>query len=137
MNRRLNQCCDRLKAEIKTAETSLADMSGHLASATEEKLEGMESRWKNALAKCEAKREQATNAGQRFRLFLEEKKAEVISKYEDWKTDREIEKLEKHADKLEDRAVDAVVVAAFALLEAEVAIVEALKARKIAVEVAG
>jgi hypothetical protein len=36
-----------------------------------------------------------------------------------------------------DQSVDAVVVAAFALMEAEVAIVEALKARKIAVEVAG
>jgi len=46
-------------------------------------------------------------------------------------------KLEKDADKKEQCAVDAVVVAAYALLEAEVAIVEALKARKIAIEVAG
>jgi hypothetical protein len=66
-----------------------------------------------------------------------EKKDELIAKYEDWKTDREIEKLEKHADQKEQQAVDAVVVAAFALLEAEVAIVEALKARKVAIEVAG
>ena len=137
MSTKLNQCCTRLNAEIKTAEASLADMSGHLASATEEKIEDLEARWKNAVAKCEAKREDAMSAGQKFRQFLEEKKAEVISKYEDWKTDREIEKLEKRADKLEDQAVNAVVVAAFALLEAEVAIVEALKARKIAIEVAG
>jgi len=137
MNTKLNECCDRLKAEVKTAEASLADMSGHLASATEEKLEGLEARWKNALAKCDARREQASNAAQKIRQFLEAKKSEVISKYEDWKTDREIAKLENHADKLEDQAANAVVVAAFALLEAEVAIVEALKARKIAVEVAG
>ena len=37
----------------------------------------------------------------------------------------------------EQGAVDAVIVAAYALLEAEVAIVEALKARKVAIEVAG
>jgi hypothetical protein len=137
MSTTLNECCDRLKAEIKTAEASLADMSGHLASATEEKLEGLEVRWQNAVARCDARREQASNAAQKLRQFLEEKKSAVISKYEDWKTDREIEKLEKHADKLEDQAVNAVVVAAFALLEAEVALVEALKARKVAVEVAG
>ena len=137
MSTKLSQSCDRLKEEIKTAETSLGDMSGHLASATEEKLEGLEARLRNAVSKCEAKREQAMSAGQRFRQFLERKKDEAISKYEDWKTDREIEKLEKHAGKLEDQAVDAVVVAVFALLEAEVAIVEALKARKIAIEVAG
>ena len=137
MSVRLNQCCNRLKDEIKTVETCLTDVGEHLSSATEEKLEGMETRLKNAMTKREAKREHAVSAGQRVRQFLEEKKSEVIAKYEDWKADREIEKLEKHADKLEDQAVDAVVVAAFALLEAEVAIVEALKSRKIAVEVAG
>lgn len=137
MSTNLTQYCDRLKAEIKTAETCLTDMSGHLTSAPGEKLEGLEARWKNALTKCDAKREDAKNAGQQVRQFLEEKKAEVISKYEDWKTDREIAKLEQHADKLEAQAVNAVVVAAFALLEAEVAMVEALQARKVAVEVAG
>ena len=37
----------------------------------------------------------------------------------------EIAKIEKEADHLEDHAVDAIVTAAFALREAEVAIVEA------------
>ena len=137
MSTKLDQCCERLKEELKNTEICLTNMSAHLTLATEEQVEGLEARWKTALAKCDARREDAENAGQKLRQFLEEKKAEVISKYEDWKTDREIDKLEKHADKLEDQAVNAIVVAAFALLEAEVAIVEALKARKIAVEVAG
>lgn len=137
MNNKLEQCSNRLKDEIKAAETCLANTSNHLSSAAEETVEGLEARWKNALAKCEAKREQAGQAGQRLHQFLGGIKDELVSKYEDWKTDREIEKLESHADKKEQQAVDAVMVAAFALLEAEVAIVEALKARKIAVEVAG
>ena len=137
MNTKLNRCCSRLAEEIKTAESCLADVGRHLASATEEKAEALEGRLNNALAKCDAKRDQAKSAGERVRQFLEQKKSEVVTKYEDWKTDREIEKLEKHADKLEDQAVDAVVVAAFALLEAEVAVVDALKARKTAIEVAG
>jgi hypothetical protein len=137
MNNKMEQAIDRLKDEIKVVETCLANTSDHLTSAIGESVEGLETRWKNALAKCEAKREQAEEAGQRLGQFLEEKKDELISKYEDWKTDREIEKLEKLADKQEQQAVDAIVVAACALLKAEVAIVEALKARKIAVEVAG
>lgn len=137
MNNKLEQCVNRLKDEIKTVETGLADTGNDLASAVGETVEGLEARWKNALAKCEAKREQAGQAGQRVLHFLEEKKDELVSKYEDWKTDRAIEKLERHADKKEQQAVDAVMLAALALLEAEVAIVEALKARKIAVEVAG
>jgi hypothetical protein len=137
MSTKLDQCCERLKEELKTTEICLTDMSAHLSSAAAEKVEGLEARWKAALAKCDAKREDAEKAGQRIRQFLAEKKAEVISKYEDWITDQEIERLERHADQLEDQAVNAVMVAAFALLEAEVAIVEALKARKIAVEVAG
>lgn len=137
MENKLEQSINRLKDEIKTVETCLASTSDHLISAVGESVESLETRWKNTLAKCEAKREQAGVAGQRLGQFLEERKEELISKYENWKTDREIEKLEKHADKKEQQAVDAIVVAAFALLEAEAAIVEALKARKIAVEVAG
>jgi len=137
MHEKLNHCCQRLSAEIKTAETCLADVGQHLAAVTEEKAEGLDGRLKNALAKCDAQRDHARSAGERVRRFLEQKKSGLVNKYEDWRTDREIGKLEKHADKLEDQAVDAVVIAAFALLEAEVAIVEALKARKIAIEVAG
>ena len=137
MNNKLDQCINRVQDEIKTIETSLADTSNHFTTAVEQKVEELEAGWKNALAKCEAKREEAGQAGQRLRQYLVEKKDELISRYEDWKTDREIAKLEQHADKREQQAVDAVVVAAYALLEAEVAIVEALKARKVAIEVAG
>ena len=137
MEDKLEKCCQRLNDEIKSAETCLANVGQHLAAATETKATALEARLKEAVAKCEAKKELAVSAGQRVRQFLEQTKADIVSNYEDWKTNREIEKLEKHADKLEDRAVDAVLVAAFALLEAEVAIVKALKARKVAIEVAG
>jgi hypothetical protein len=137
MNHKLEQCIHRVQDEMKTIESSLADTSNHLTTAVEQQAEHLETRWKNALAKCDAKREEAGQAGQRLRQYLEEKRDEVVSKFEDWKTDREIEKIEKQADRKEQQAVDAVIVAAYALLEAEVAIVEALRARKMAIEVAG
>jgi 23S rRNA-/tRNA-specific pseudouridylate synthase len=137
MSRLLENCRKSLEEEIKVAETSLAKAVHHLASSTEVASDALEAGLRETLVKCEAKREQAEHAGQRIKLFLEEKAAQAISQFEDWKTDREIGKLEKHADKREQQAVDAIIVASYALMEAEVAIMEALKARKVAIEVAG
>jgi len=137
MSDKLEQCCNRLMAEINTAETCLAQAGHHVSSAAEAGVDALEARLKEALAKCEAKREQATLSGHRIKQFIEEAKQNAVAKFEEWKTNREIAKIEKHADQKEQQAVDAVVLAAFALLEAEVAIVEALKARKTAIEVAG
>ena len=76
MNNKLEQCINRVQDEIKTNETSLADTGNHLTTAVEQKAESLEAGWKNALAKCDAKREEAGQAGQRLRQFLEEKKDE-------------------------------------------------------------
>jgi hypothetical protein len=137
MSEKLEQCRNRLREEVRTTEANLAKAGHHLTSAIETGADALEVCEKNALAKCESQREQASQAGERIKQFLEETKHTAVTKFEDWKTDREIDQLEMHADKTEQQAVDAIVVAAFAILEAEVAIVEALKARKIAIEVAG
>lgn len=137
MNERLDQCCNHLKQEITTIETSLTQVGDHLSSAIETDVDALEHRLKKAKGACDRKREHATQAGHRLSQWLEEAKEKTVTRFEDWKTDREISKLEKDADTKEDRADDAIVVAAYAILEAEVAIVEALKARKIAMEVAG
>lgn len=137
MNDRLEKFRKNLENELKTAETSLARAVHHLTSATETGVETLEVRLKEALAKAEAGRETAELAGERIKHFLAEKTTGAANKLEEWKTDHEIEKLEKLADKREQQAADAILLAAFALIEAEVAIVEALKARKTAIEVAG
>lgn len=137
MNEKLNQCCERLKAEIKNAESSIEKTSHHLATATEQGVDALEVRLSEAVAKCDDGRDQATEAAGRLKGFVEDKSHDLLARIEDWKTDREISKIEKHADKLEQQAVDAVVVAAYALLEADVAVVDALKARRLAIDVAG
>ncbi len=137
MNNRLDHACNRFKEEINTIEICLGQVGEHLAAATDAGVDALEVELDKATEKREAKREQAAHAGHRIKKFLEESKENVVTKFEDWKTDREIEKIEKDADKKEQQAVDAIVVAAYALLDAEVAIVDALKARKMAIEVAG
>jgi DnaJ-class molecular chaperone len=50
----------------------------------------------------------ATEAGERMKQFLAEAKDPAIAKFEDWRTDRDIAKIEKHAGKAEQQAVDAI-----------------------------
>lgn len=137
MSHPLNQCLLRFEKSLKSAETCLAETKEHLAAALSENVTKIEERAQNALVRLEEKREQACSAKDRIIHYLEEKKDELTAKFEDWRVDREIAKLEAAADSKEDHAVNAVIAAAYALLEAEVAVLDAIKARKIAVEVAG
>lgn len=137
MSDHLEQSRERLKAGIKTAETHLEDASSHVESAVEHGVEVFDVKLQSAVEKCEASRAGVTQAGVRMKQFLEETKHQAITQLEDWKTDRDIAKIEKHADQMEQQALDALEVAAFAIVEAEVALIEALRAREIAIEVAG
>lgn len=137
MNPKLEQSINRLKDEFKAAESALADTRDHLAVAVQGQLDDLDTRWKAAVAQIETKRGQVGEAGHRFVQLLEAKKHELVTKFEDWKTDREIDKLERTADRKEQEAVDAVLLAAYAILHADAAILDAIKARKIAVECAG
>jgi phage-related minor tail protein len=137
MNKKLEKCCADLKKEIETAETGLANVGHHLDSAMESEMEALELRLKEAASDRDARHGSATQAIQRIKDLVEEKKSGALASLEEWKTNREIAKIEKHVDKSEQQAVDAIMVAAFAILDAEIAVLEALKARKIAIEVAG
>ena len=137
MSLKLDQSIVRLGERLESAETYLAETRSHLAAAVQGSVEELETRGSTALARLDAEREKAASEKERVLHYLEEKKDELVAKFEDWRTDREIEKLERSADAKEEHAVDAVIAAAYALLEAEVAVIEALKARKIAIEVAG
>lgn len=137
MSEKLNKCCQRLKEDVQTAESHLVRVGKHLASAAEAAGETLESHLTQAVEKCDSEREHAAKATERIKDFLHDAKETTIAKYEEWKTDREIEKIENDAERLEEIAVDSIVVAAFAIMEAEVAVVKALRARKVAIEVAG
>jgi hypothetical protein len=137
MNNKLDQYCGLLKEEIKIAEAHLKQVGRHVESVGEDGMEILETRLKEAEAKCEVSRKKADEAAGRIKEFLEEKIDSAVTKLEDWKTDRDIEKVEKRADRKEQYAIDLMVLATFAVQGAEVALVDALAARKFATEVAG
>ena len=137
MNPPTNPRHHRIQAEIQAAEASLTKARHQLMSAAGSGKESLELILEDARARLDARREDARHAGQRIKQWLEETKDQALDKIEDWRTDREIEKIEKEADHKEEHAVDALIVAVHALLAAEVALAEAQKARRLAIDVAG
>jgi len=137
MNEKMQKSCDKLKSEINHIEDHLSQINKQVKSAVQTELETLDTDLDNAKQKLELKQEQAGDAVQRVKDFLEETKNDLITKAEDWKLDHDIEKIEKEADKKEEQALDAIMLAALACNQAEVAIIKALKARKLAIDVSG
>lgn len=137
MSESLNKCCRRFKEEICAVECCMANVGSHLTSATEKGVDAIDADLHKAIAKCEELEDKSLHATKRIGHFLEELKCNAVTDLENWITDRTIDKIEKDADKKEDRAVDALIVVAYSLHKAEVAIIDALRARKMALEVAG
>ncbi len=136
MNDELNQYCDRLRAEAKIAETCLARVGQHLVSPETTPLAAWKALLQEATTECMAKRETAQQAGQRVNVWMEELMKGTKAPFDDSDLDGEVIKAEQQADREESLALDAMVVAAHAVLQAEVAIVKALQTRKTALDLA-
>lgn len=137
MTKKIDLHATRLKEVLESVEHQLSRAGNHLKLSSEKGVDAFEAERKKAVEKCEEKKEQALHAGQRISKRMEETKKDAVNKFENWKTDHEVHKIEKQADKKEQLAIDSIEVAAYAILEAEVAILDALKFRKMAIEVAG
>jgi TATA-binding protein-associated factor Taf7 len=132
MSDKLKQYCDRLQEEVKTAETRLARVGQHLVSPELTPLADWKARLQEATTECTAKREQAQQAAQRVKGWLEEMQNTPGAPLDESNLDREAVKAESQADREEGLALDALAVAAHAILQAEVAILRAFKTRKTA-----
>jgi hypothetical protein len=132
MDDKLEQYCDRLREEVKIAETLLARVGQHLVSPELTPLADWKSLLNAATTTCKANREQAQQAGQRVKPWMEELEKGARTRFDDSNLDGEVTKAENQADKEEGLALDAMVVAAHAILQAEVAIVKFFTTRKTA-----
>ena len=136
MNENLNQNCDRLREAVKSAETCLARVGQHLVSPESTPLANWEALLLKATTQCKAEREPARQADQRVRVWLEEMEHEAAAPLDETNLDGEILKAENQADREESLALDALKVSAHAALQAEVAVLQALKTRKTAFDLA-
>jgi hypothetical protein len=132
MDDKLKQYSDRLQEEVKIAETCLARVGKHLVSPELTPLANWKTLLQKATTESTAKREQAQQAGQRVKVWMEEMENEARTPFDYSNLDREVVKAENQAVREEGLARDALVVAAHAILQAEVAILKAINTRKTA-----
>jgi hypothetical protein len=136
MDNELKQYCDRLQAEAKIAETCLARVAQHLVSPESTPLANWKTLLQEATTQCAAKREPAQQAGQRVKVWMEEMEKGARTPFDDANLDGEVTKAENQADKEAGLAMDAMVVAAHAILQAEVALLRAFSTHKTAFDLA-
>jgi len=135
MNDEVKEYSDRLQEEAKLVETRLARVAQYLVSPESTPLASWKTLLQEAMTQCGAKREQAQQAGQRIKVWMEmEKETSAPFNYSD--LDGEVTKAENQADREEGLAMDAMVVAAHAILQAEAAILKAFNACKSAFDLA-
>jgi hypothetical protein len=132
MDDKLMPSCDRLQEEVKNAATCLARVGQHLVSPELTPLADWKSLLQEATARCQAIREPAQQAGQRLTAWLEEEESRAATPFDDSNLDREAIKAGSQADREEGLALDAMLVATHAILQAEAAILRAFKTRKTA-----
>jgi len=136
MNDELKQCCVHLQEEVKNAETCLARVGQHLVSPELTPLADSKALLQEAANRCRAKREPAQQSGQRVKVWMEEIENGAQTPLDESNLGGEVIKVENQADREEGLALDAMVVATHAILQAEVAILKAFNTRKTAVDLA-
>jgi hypothetical protein len=136
MDDELKHYCDRLQAEAKIAETCLARVGQHLVSPETTPLATWKTLLQEATIQWRAKSEPAQQAGQRVKVWMEEMENGAAAPFDDSNLDGEVIKAENQADREEGLALDAMVVATHAILQAEMAILKAFGTRKTAFDLA-
>lgn len=129
----MSQTIDNLRNNFQTKLNAIAShldtVKTHLEDASKEAKTAIHSKLDVAKGKLEAKKQEIANAKTKLEERVEAKKTEVESQIADWKAKREQKKLTSRANRAEEYAAAAIVVAFACVEEAEVAILEAVAAR--------
>ncbi len=129
MGQRIDQFCENLRIKLssidKNMEALKARLDGNARSEEDVQryLDGVKKR-------IDQDRAKVTAAQTDIKKWVDERKATTSEKIAEWKTKREIAKLQSRADSAERYAAAAAIVASAAVDEAEQASVEAWLARK-------
>lgn len=132
MSDKIDQFCDDLKVRLNDIEAQLLRVKDKLGSASKDAEETIKTKLVEARSQVESKKEEMVAVKNTMAKRLESKKEEIEAEVAAWKEKREQEKLLKHAEQAEEYAVAAILIAAAAAEEAEVAVLEAIDARKMA-----
>ena len=120
----------KLHAKLDQGIDHLKTAQAHLESLHKETEGAIQARVKAARETLEAKKREAATAKANLEKFVEDAKEETHAAVAEWKAKRDRKKLEKRAERTRKRAEAFIAVALYAAEEAEVAILEAMAARK-------
>ena len=129
MSEKIDQFCNSLREQLTKVESQLNQVGESIRAAPQEAEAAIHSKLKAAQAVHEGNKQKVTEAKTKIADYVEAKKKEVESEVQQWKTNREIKKLDHRADKAESYAVAAIDYAAAAVAEADLATLEAIVAR--------
>ena len=137
MSQKIDQFCDNLRDRLNAVDDRLQHMKASVDSANAENEAAVIAKVNAAAAKVESRKQEIETTRQNVRAHLEAKKMETKTKIDEWKHNREVNKLSSRAESAEDYATWATVLATDAVDEAHLAMMQAIAARIEADEAAG
>jgi hypothetical protein len=130
MGQRIDQFCEQLRTKLTQIDTGLQNLKGKIdskARTADQDAQAHLDKVKNRIAQDQTK---VTAAQAKMKDWVQARNVETHAKIAEWKNKRETSKLQNRADRADQFAAAAIVVAAAAVDEAEQASVEAWLARQ-------
>ncbi len=119
----------KLQQHVEVARKKLDDLKQDLASLREEDQEALRQKSEEIHKQVEAHKERSRQLRADLESWEREKVSHTKEAVASWQQRREIKKLQTRADRAEDYAVNAIVIAAIDADEAEDAVLDAVAAR--------
>ena len=129
MSEKIDKFCADLRDKLTAVEAKLTKAKESLDTTRETTAAAVDEQVKQAKEKLAAMKKQAEEAHAQLEASADEWAGATVAKIEEWKANREKQKLEHRAEKAEKRAAAAIILAADAVEEAQVAVLEAMAAR--------
>ena len=129
MSEKINEFCENLRVKLTKVENHLNRVGEDIKQVSEQAADKIRLKIDEAKATHEQNVQKVNDAKMKLEERLQAKKEEVGADVEAWKTNREIDKLEKRAVNAEGYAEIAIDLAAASVVEADLATLEAVVAR--------
>jgi DNA anti-recombination protein RmuC len=130
MSERVDTFCNNLKDQLNSIEEHVNQVKENLEAARTENEETVRRKIEQARNALEEKKSERDEAFDKLKARIEEARATVRAKVDEWKKGMETRKLAGRADDAEQYAAGAIEAAKRAIREAEVATLEAISARR-------
>jgi len=130
MGEEIDQFCEDLRTKLTVIENHLTTVGDSIKAAPSEAKEAISAKIDAAKTMHAQNMQVIADTKGKLEARVQERKSEIASEIQEWKTNRETEKLEHRAKKAENYAIFAIEFAAAATAEADLAVLEAIAARR-------